>query len=79
MLKPNGIARTTYPEEPAREYNEWIAHITSSEIVRDADAFKEEADVLWACTWFKDAETADDFKRKFDALWADFKKQIQRP
>lgn len=48
MLKPNGIARTTYPDKPAQDFNEWSAHITSEEIVRDADDFKRKFDALWA-------------------------------
>ena len=48
MLKPNGISRTAYPDKPAQDFNEWSAHITSQEIVRDADAFKRKFDVLWA-------------------------------
>ena len=47
-LKPNGISHTVYPEKPARNYNEWIAHITASSIKRDADTFKEKFDALWA-------------------------------
>ena len=79
VLKPNGISHTAYPDKPAQDFNEWSAHITSQEIVRDADAFKEKADNLWADTYFKNAGESDDYKKKFDVLWAEFKKSIQRP
>ena len=48
MPKPSGIARTVYPDAPARDFNEWTAHITSQEIVNDADDFKRKFDALWS-------------------------------
>lgn len=47
-LKPNGIARTIYPEQACTDFNEWSAHITAQEIVRDADDFKRKFDSLWS-------------------------------
>ena len=76
MIKPNKISHTVYPDHPAQDYNDWTAHITSQEIVRDADAFKEKVDNLWADTYYR--LPTEEYKEKFDALWADFKKQIQR-
>ena len=29
-LKPNGISHTVYPDNPAKNYNEWMEHITAS-------------------------------------------------
>ena len=78
MLKPNGISHTVYPDQPADDFNEWTANFTRQEIVRDADAFKEKADDLWADTYYRTADEADEFKRKFDALWDAFKRDIQR-
>lgn len=51
-LKPNGIARTVYPDQPCTDFNEWSAHITSKEIERDLDILKAKFDKLW-----------DDFKK----------------
>lgn len=47
-LKPNGISHTAYPDQPANDYNEWSAHITRQEVVRDADEFKQKFENLWA-------------------------------
>ena len=47
-LKPNGISHTVYPDNPAKDYNEWMEHITASSIKRDADTFKQKFDALWA-------------------------------
>lgn len=84
-LKPNGISHTTYPDNPATDFNQWIAHITSQEVARDADEFQRKADefqrkaeILWADTFFKTGDEADEYKRKFDSLWNDFKKSVQR-
>lgn len=46
-LKPNGISHTTYPDNPATDFNEWSAHITSQEILQEADDFKRKFDSLW--------------------------------
>ena len=46
-LKPNRISHTSYPDNPAKDYNEWMEHITASSIKRDADTFKEKFDALW--------------------------------
>ncbi len=46
-LKPNGVSHTAYPDQPAQDFNEWSAHITSQEIARDADEFKRKFDSLW--------------------------------
>jgi thiaminase len=48
MLKPNGISHTVYPENPAKDYNEWIEHITRKEVEYYADDFKAKFDRLWA-------------------------------
>jgi len=48
MLKPNGISHTVYPENPAKDYNEWIEHITRKEVEYYADDFKDKFDRLWA-------------------------------
>lgn len=48
MLKPNGISHTVYPDNPAKDYNEWMEHITAQSIKRDADEFKEKFDALWS-------------------------------
>lgn len=77
-LKPNGVSHTAYPDQPAQDFNEWSAHITSQEIARDADEFERKANNLWADTYFKTGDEADEFKRKFDSLWGDFKKSLQR-
>ena len=76
-LKPNGISHTVMPEDPAKNYNEWMEHITAKSIERDADAFKRELDWLWQCHWFKSAEEADRFKAQYDRIWNKFKKEIQ--
>ena len=55
-LKPNRIARTVYPDQPCTDYNEWSAHITRQEVVRDVDEFKRKFDALW-----------DAFKRQIQA------------
>ena len=47
-LKPNGISHTVYPDDPAKDYNEWMEHITAQSIKRDADEFKEKFDALWS-------------------------------
>ena len=47
-LKPNGISHTVMPEDPAKDYNEWMEHITAKSIDRDADIFKQKLDELWA-------------------------------
>lgn len=47
-LKPNGISHTVMPEDAAKDYNEWMEHITASSIKRDADTFKQKFDALWA-------------------------------
>jgi hypothetical protein len=47
-LKPNGISHTVYPDNPAKDYNEWMEHITAKSIERDADIFKQQLDALWA-------------------------------
>ena len=47
-LKPNGISHTVMPEDPAKDYNEWMEHITAKSIERDADIFKQQLDTLWA-------------------------------
>lgn len=46
-LKPNGIARTVYPDQPCQDYNEWMQHITAKSIERDADQFKSRFELLW--------------------------------
>lgn len=76
-LKPNGISHTVYPDNPAKDYNEWMEHITASSIKRDADTFKEKFRVLWADTYFRSPDEADDYKREFDALWDEFTNEIQ--
>ncbi len=76
MLKPNGISHTVYPDQPAEDFNEWTANFTRQEVARDADEFKQNADKLWADTYYRSPDEADEFKRKFDSLWSDFKKQI---
>ena len=43
-LKPNGISHTVYPENPAKDYNEWIEHITRKEVEYYADDFKAKFD-----------------------------------
>jgi len=48
MLKPNGISHTVYPDQPAEDFNQWSAHITSQEIIKDADDFKRKFDALWS-------------------------------
>ena len=77
-LKPNGISHTTYPDNPATDFNEWSAHITALELALDAHEFKSKADFLWCETNFRSTEDGDEFKRKFDSLWSDFKKSLQR-
>ena len=47
-LKPNGISHTVMPEDPAKDYNEWMEHITAKSIDREADIFKQKLDELWA-------------------------------
>ncbi len=47
-LKPNGISHTVMPEDPAKDYNEWMEHITAKSIDRDADIFKQKLEELWA-------------------------------
>jgi hypothetical protein len=48
MLKPNGISHTVYPDQPSEDFNQWSAHITSQEIIKDADDFKRKFDALWS-------------------------------
>ena len=48
MLKSNGISYTVYSDNPAKDYNEWMEHITAKSIERDADDFKKKYDALWA-------------------------------
>ena len=47
-LKPNGISHTVMPKNPAKDYNEWMEHITAKSIDRDADIFKQKLEELWA-------------------------------
>lgn len=47
-LTPNGISHTTYPDQPANDFNDWIQNFTRQEVARDADAFKRKFDSLWA-------------------------------
>ena len=77
-LKPNGISHTVYPDNPAKDYNEWMEHITASSIKRDAATFKEKLDAWWADTYFRNADEADDYKRKFDVVWSEFIQEIEK-
>ena len=77
-LKPNGISHTVMPEDFAKDYNEWMEHITASSIKRDADTFKEKFRRLVGRHFiFRNADEADDYKRKFDALWDKFTKKLK--
>ncbi len=76
-LKPNGISHTVMPEDPAKDYNAWMEHITAKSIERDADEFKRQLDWLWQCHWFRSPEEADRFKTQYDRIWKKFKKEIQ--
>lgn len=76
-LKPNGVSHTVYPDNPAKDYNEWMEHITASSIKRDADTFKQKLDALWANTYFMNKATVDDYKREFDAVWDKFIQEIE--
>ena len=76
-LKPNGVSHTVYPDNPAKDYNEWMEHITASSIKRDADTFKEKIDDLWADTYFGNADEDHEYKRKFDVVWSEFIQEIE--
>jgi hypothetical protein len=53
------ISHTVYPDEPAKDFNEWTANFTRQEVVRDADEFKRKFDALW-----------DEFKKSISATSA---------
>lgn len=46
-LKPNGISYTVYPERPAKDYNEWMQHITNGTVQNVVDDYHEKFNKLW--------------------------------
>jgi hypothetical protein len=41
------ISHTVYPDDPAKDFNDWAANFAKKEVARDADEFKREFDALW--------------------------------
>jgi len=48
MLQPNKIARTVYPDQPAKDFNEFMAHNAQTTTAAVVDEYKERFDALWA-------------------------------
>ena len=48
MLQPNKIARTVYPDQPAKDFNEFMAHNAKTTTAAVVDEHKERFDALWA-------------------------------
>jgi len=48
MLQPNKIARTVYPDQPAKDFNEFMAHNAKTTTAAVVDDYKERFDALWA-------------------------------
>lgn len=48
MLQPNKIARTVYPDQPAKDFNEFMAHNAKTTTAAVVDEYKERFDALWA-------------------------------
>lgn len=76
MKQKLNISHTVYPDQPAEDFNEWSAHITRQETLRDADEFKRYCDKVVQDFQREMQEELKDFHTKFDALWDDFKKSI---
>jgi hypothetical protein len=67
-LKPNGISHTAYPDQPCTDFNEWSAHITAQEVLRETEKFKQ--DLKEALDVF--------FKERVEWMFEEFKKEIER-
>lgn len=48
MLLPNKIARTVYPDQPAKDFNEFIAHNAKTTTAAVVDDYHEKFNKLWA-------------------------------
>lgn len=48
MLQPNKIARTVYPDQPAKDFNEFMAHNAKTTTAAVVDDYKERFDALWS-------------------------------
>jgi hypothetical protein len=47
MLKPSGISHTVYPDQLAKDFNEFMAHNAKTTIAAVVDDYKERFDALW--------------------------------
>lgn len=48
MLQPNKIARTVYPDQPAKDFNEFMAHNAKTTTAAVVDDYHEKFNKLWA-------------------------------
>ena len=48
MLQPNKIARTVYPDQPAKDFNEFMAHNAKTTTAAVVEYHKAKFDALWA-------------------------------
>ena len=47
MLQPNKIARTVYPDQPAKDYNEFMAHNAKTTTAAVVDDYYDRFTKLW--------------------------------
>ena len=48
MLQPNKIARTVYPDQPAKDFNEFMAHNAKTTTAAVVDDYHDKFNKLWA-------------------------------
>jgi hypothetical protein len=48
MLQPNKIARTVYPDQPAKDFNEFMGHVTKTNALALAADFEQKFMPLWS-------------------------------
>ena len=47
MLQPNKIARTVYPDQPAKDFNEFMAHNAKTTTATVVDDYHDRFAKLW--------------------------------
>ena len=48
MLKPNGICHTVYPDQPAKDFNEFMAHNAKTTTAAVVDEYQAKFNAMWA-------------------------------